>query len=209
MKKYLSLLLIFAIAPLQAEDLTTRDGKVYHDYKVLGHDTGYLTILYSDGGGKIPLSNLSDEMQKKYGYDKAAADAFVKASTLADRQAREAIVAERKEAAEKKAAALAVQATGSPQTTTPSPPPPAEIAPAPASNAPTTLTPSEIDAIHAKIKELKDDIAFMQRQEAKAQAINKTGDVPTASVVSHGAYADKIDDDTKEMEKLERQLGQP
>src|ERR1700734_1303070 len=89
--------LLFAGLPLliaHAEDLVTRDGTVYHDYKVLSHDAGYLTIMDSDGGGKIPLSNLPDDLQKKYGYNKQQADAAVQAAIEQDRQDRQAIARE-------------------------------------------------------------------------------------------------------------------
>jgi hypothetical protein len=88
LSKGLLLLLVLGMTRLPAEDLTTRDGKVYRNYTVLGHDIGYITIMYADGGGKIPLSNLPAELQAKYGYDPAKSAQFVKQDTEADRKAR-------------------------------------------------------------------------------------------------------------------------
>jgi uncharacterized small protein (DUF1192 family) len=79
------LLLWVCILFVHADDLTTRDGTVYKDFKALGHDDGYLTIMYADGGGKIPLSNLPDALQKQYDYDPAKAAAAVKAASDADK----------------------------------------------------------------------------------------------------------------------------
>jgi thiol-disulfide isomerase/thioredoxin len=82
---------VLVMARVTAADLTTRDGQVYHNYRVIDHDIGYITIMDSDGGGKIPLSNLPADLQKQYGYDPAKSDAFVKQDTEADRQARAAV----------------------------------------------------------------------------------------------------------------------
>jgi hypothetical protein len=99
------------------DDLTTRDGKVYHGYKVLSHDAGFVTIMYSDGGGKIPLSQLPDDLQKKYGYNKAQADAFVQAAIAQERRDRQAIVdEERKRQLELASQAAAPLAASMPQT---------------------------------------------------------------------------------------------
>ena len=86
--------ILLAGAATRADDLTTRDGKVYKGYKVLGHDAGYVTIMYADGGGKIPLSQLPDELQKKYNYDPAEAAAAIKATVNADQRDRLAIASE-------------------------------------------------------------------------------------------------------------------
>jgi len=64
---------------LAANDLTTRDGTIYSDYRVISHDDGYITITYADGDGKIRLSNLPDALQKQYGYDPIKAKAAVSA----------------------------------------------------------------------------------------------------------------------------------
>jgi hypothetical protein len=86
-----ALLFLTLTVSLTADDLVTRDGTVYHGYKVLGHDDGYLTILYADGGGKIPLKDLPDDLQKQYGYDPAKAAAFVQNDEAADRQQRQEV----------------------------------------------------------------------------------------------------------------------
>ncbi len=141
----LSLLFLAGLSPLagRADDLVARDGTVYHDYKVLGHDAGYLTIMYSDGGGKILLSNLPDNLQKQYGYNKQQADAFVQASIAQDRKDRQAIAQEAEEHQRQMAAVAQAQAQAQAQAEVqPSPqsvavispganPPPAPAAPIP------------------------------------------------------------------------------
>jgi hypothetical protein len=86
-----SLFVLGLMTCLSAADLVTRQGKVYHNYKVIDHDDGFVTILYSDGGGKIPLKDLPDDLQKQYGYDPAKAAAFVKQFYEADAQQRLAV----------------------------------------------------------------------------------------------------------------------
>jgi nucleoredoxin len=88
MKTLLLLFLVLGVAGLDAADLTTRDGQVYRKYTVLGHDAGYITIMYADGGGKIPLSQLPADLQAKYGYDPAKSTQFVQQDKAAERQAR-------------------------------------------------------------------------------------------------------------------------
>ena len=92
------LVAVMSLFPVKADDLTTRDGKVYKNYKVMSHDDAYLTILYADGGGKIPLGNLPDALQKQYGYDPAKATAALKASDAADQAAQEQLKREKADA---------------------------------------------------------------------------------------------------------------
>ena len=80
------LLLAAFFLPLRAADLVTREGKVYHDYTVVGHDDGFLTILFTDGGARVLLKDLPDELQKQYGYDAAKAAAFVANFNATDEQ---------------------------------------------------------------------------------------------------------------------------
>ena len=110
---------LLAMARVTADDLTTRDGQVYHNYRVIDHDAGYITIMDSDGGGKIPLSNLPADLQKQYGYDPAKADAAVKEETEADQQERAAVA--QAQAAQR--AADAQQAAASPLVSGSLPPP--------------------------------------------------------------------------------------
>src|SRR6266436_6569892 len=59
-----------------AEDLTTLDNKTYRDVKVSRAEVDGIVILYSERGGKIAFTNLSPELQKKYGYNPAKAAAM-------------------------------------------------------------------------------------------------------------------------------------
>ena len=49
--------------------ITTTDGKTYADAKLAVVEPDGISIIYSDGGAKIPFSSLSPEMQKEFGYD--------------------------------------------------------------------------------------------------------------------------------------------
>src|SRR5437016_1688864 len=60
-------LLVSTLAFVHADDITLRDGKVYKDAKVLSHDATTITILYAEGGATLPIANLSDDLQKKFG----------------------------------------------------------------------------------------------------------------------------------------------
>jgi hypothetical protein len=103
------------LLPLRAEDWTTSTGKTYKDVQVLSHNAAYVTILYQDGGGRIPLSTLGPDLQKRFGYDPAQAPAIVAATKTADLQDKEALAKEKSrmqalEAQRQKAAADALTA---------------------------------------------------------------------------------------------------
>ena len=69
------LILAFTLAFTRADDITLRDGTVYKNAKVIGHDATTVTILYADGGATLPIAKLPDELQKKYGDDSEEAAA--------------------------------------------------------------------------------------------------------------------------------------
>jgi hypothetical protein len=82
-------------SPLWAEDWTTTDGKTYKDVKVIQVDPDGVSILDADGGAKIPMTNLSVDLQKRFNYDSAKAAVAIAAKKEA----------EDKEAAQRNAAA--------------------------------------------------------------------------------------------------------
>lgn len=82
----------------RAEDWTTNDGKVYKDVSIVKMEPDAVTILHSIGGAVVPMANLSADIQKKLGYDPAAAQAVAEAKAL---------VLEAKQMAEAKLAAVA------------------------------------------------------------------------------------------------------
>ena len=61
----------------RAEDWTTTDGKTYKNVTVIKHDAVTVTILDSDGGASIPISNLPPDIQKRFDYDPAKAHAII------------------------------------------------------------------------------------------------------------------------------------
>jgi hypothetical protein len=203
-------LFILLSAVACADDLVTRDGKVYHDYKVLGHDAGFITIMYSDGGGKIPLSELPDDLQQKYGYNKVQADAFVQASIAQDRQDRQAVANEERRHQQQMAANAHAQNSVAPP---PAPglvqavPPPLSPSPAnslpahsggseaPTSGAPAPLSPDDIDSIEGQISDLSADIALM-----------KSESVPREPHLDQTPYTDKINAESVQISQLKQRL---
>ena len=71
------LLLAFSFR-LGAEDLTTLDHKTFKDIRVLQTNSFAIRITYPGGGGWVNFTNLSPELQKRYGYDAARAEALAK-----------------------------------------------------------------------------------------------------------------------------------
>ncbi len=233
MRKAFPSLLFFAVSfglLAHADDLVTRDGTVYHDYKVLGHDAGFLTIMYSDGGGKIPLSNLPDDLQKKYGYNKQAADAAVQAAVAQDRQDRQAIAQEEAQHQQQIAAHAQSQAPGQADNVTPPVPAPATPAPAPEAvpnpsavatapappptqaaafkpnpNAPQPMTADEITDVENQIGTLTVDLRLMNNQRNKGDEMHNSSGVfytePRNSV-----FDDKIKDETAQIKELNARL---
>jgi hypothetical protein len=84
------------LLPALAEDWTTTDGKVYRNVQVLSHNAAYVTILYKDGGGRVPLTLLKPDLQKRFGYSPAQAPAVVAATRAADQRDKEALAQEKK-----------------------------------------------------------------------------------------------------------------
>lgn len=81
---------LFLAATLHAEDWQTTNGQTYKDIRVLSHDTVFVTIMYADGGARIPLRTLPQGLQQRFGYDASAAiveEAAVKAKELKDKEA--------------------------------------------------------------------------------------------------------------------------
>ena len=101
--------MVFFATCLQAEDWTTTDGKVYQDVKVVKTEPDAVTILHSTGGALVPLINLSPELQKRFNYDPATAEAAAVARVLADAESYKALLAEISLAREQRQAAAQAQ----------------------------------------------------------------------------------------------------
>ena len=66
-------LFLCGAASSPAEDITLNNGTVYKDATILKHDAVTATILFSDGGAAVPISDLSPDLQKRLNYDPAQA----------------------------------------------------------------------------------------------------------------------------------------
>jgi hypothetical protein len=125
-----------------ANEIVTRIGATYEGVEILKVEPNGLTMGYTPQGGgigiiKIPFDELSDDLQKKYGYNFQKASEYQveqqkaagwwrekliadEAAARAKREAEEKEAAEKaaaeKEAAEKAANAATIQATNSPST---------------------------------------------------------------------------------------------
>ena len=67
-----------------ADDFKTVDGKEYKNVKVSRVEPDGIVITFSGGIVKIPFTDLSAEIQKKYGYDPKAAGDFQQQTYRAD-----------------------------------------------------------------------------------------------------------------------------
>ena len=75
MRSALVILIVCFASIALADDFKTIDGKEYKNVKVSRIEPDGIVITFSGGIVKIPFTELSPEIQKKYGYDaKAAAD---------------------------------------------------------------------------------------------------------------------------------------
>jgi flagellar basal body rod protein FlgC len=80
MKSTFAILLVAALlttsaTSLRADDWKTTDGKVYQNVQVVGSNPEAVTILHQDGGASVPLANLPADIQKRFNYDPAKAEA--------------------------------------------------------------------------------------------------------------------------------------
>jgi hypothetical protein len=63
------LILLAGLSVVSAEDLTTTEGKTYTGYSVTKIEPDGLRITHASGTAKVPFEKLSNEIQKRYGYD--------------------------------------------------------------------------------------------------------------------------------------------
>jgi hypothetical protein len=92
----LAIFLLSAIS-LQAEDWKTIDGKIYLQIKVIKVEADAVTIFYRDGGARIPLIMLPEDLQKKFNYQPALAKAAADARDEADFENARALRAEQQQ----------------------------------------------------------------------------------------------------------------
>jgi hypothetical protein len=94
-KAFPALIIPLMLLPLHAEDWKTTDGTVYQDVKVIKVEDDAVTILYEDGGARIPLTKLPPDLQKKFSYDPVKAKAAADARAKADAESAKNLQAER------------------------------------------------------------------------------------------------------------------
>jgi hypothetical protein len=92
-KTALAILAALSASIALADDFKTIDGKEYKNAKINRVEPDGIVISFSGGIVRVPFTELSPEIQKKYGYDAAAATDFQK-------QAYEAGLARAREIAE-------------------------------------------------------------------------------------------------------------
>src|SRR5215210_78522 len=64
------------LAPARGEDIATTVGREYKGVTISRTEPDGIVIMHSAGIIKIPFTELSPELQKKYGYNPQAAAAF-------------------------------------------------------------------------------------------------------------------------------------
>src|SRR5438876_8647980 len=87
MKALTFLILCFASIVL-ADDFKTINGQEYKNVTVSRVEPDGIVITFSGGIVKIPFTELSPEIQKKYGYDPKAAEEFAEKSASAQQALR-------------------------------------------------------------------------------------------------------------------------
>jgi len=94
--KTLALFLILCFGSLAfADDFKTINGKEYKNAKLSRVEPDGIVITFSGGIVKIPFTELSPEIQKKYGYDSQAAGAY-----SAEQNQQQAALAQQRKAGE-------------------------------------------------------------------------------------------------------------
>lgn len=83
------------LLPLRAEDWTTNDGKVYKNVRVISETPAYVTIMHADGGGQVPLSNLSSDLQQRFHYSPEAAAKYLADTAAAKKAGKDALAKEK------------------------------------------------------------------------------------------------------------------
>jgi hypothetical protein len=119
--KTLAFLILCVGSVVLADDFKTTEGKEYKNVTVSRVEPDGIVIAFSGGIVKLPFTELSPELQKKYGYDPQAAAAFQQQTYQGDvLRARQLA-----EANEKRQQELEAQSKSQPQPST-TPPAPAE-----------------------------------------------------------------------------------
>jgi hypothetical protein len=93
---------------ISSDTLVTKSGTVYRKFHVEKADPAGLTISYvTDGGGlgmeKVPFNLLSDDWQRRYGYDPEKAAKFDSEQKQAMAQLRQQMTADEKASRDKRA----------------------------------------------------------------------------------------------------------
>jgi len=75
------LLFGMAVEASADEEFRTKRGKVYRDAEVVSHDEYGIMIRHREGGARLAFSDLSQDVQKRYKYDRDKAQDYVKRHT--------------------------------------------------------------------------------------------------------------------------------
>lgn len=175
-KVIISMFFISVLA-LHAEDWTVC-GKTYQNVIVLKIEPDLVSIAYSGGMGRIALCDLNPDLQNKFGYSPDASKIAAKAR---EKQSQQADAQIKQEIADQ---------------------------PRPSTDAPTYIAPSnspDNSSIQNQINSLESDIAFMKKEEAKLIKDGKKL-ASNGSIVSRGAYADKIVEEQSQIDALKSRL---
>jgi hypothetical protein len=98
-----------------AEDFEANNGKEYKNAKVSRVEPDGIVVTFSGGIVKIPFTELSPEIQKKYGYNREAAADFQQQRYQADVQRANQIAEGQQRQAEERARYSSEHATSQPQ----------------------------------------------------------------------------------------------
>jgi len=115
-----ALCLILLAPNLFALDLTTLDGKTYHDCQVGQVFPDSICLLFSGGGARVKFMNLPESIRTEFGYDAEKATAFEKAEAERQQRERALLAAQRQQLLAQKLSSVAVSNQPTASQTSPS-----------------------------------------------------------------------------------------
>ena len=171
--------------------ITTTTGKTYQGCRLERAYPDGISVIHATGVAKIAYSDLEASFAASFGYDPEKARQFAQEEAIksvsSDQARSDHIAAQRAQMA----------------TAAPSPSAVSTLAPT-STPAHSTISPEQTTSIQIQIKALTEHIAFMQAQEAKMyehRILKSNG-----AKMTHGAYDDKIVEETAQISALQAQL---
>jgi hypothetical protein len=220
---FLFALTLVAMPLLHAETWTSRDGKTtYEEVKVLKIEADAVTILDSDGGARVPLASLPNNLQKRFHYNRVKAAAAAACFTATDQESKQEVLREQGLAYQKEVESHTLEpnpfASSAPSVRQTSPPA-AEVPPTaqtlpPEDGAAAAPGPDVAAAINARIDDLHIQIASLtqdasERDQEEQTEYNEEVHYNQNGAVEHDhtlGHSQQAEDDRRQIATLENQI---